>query len=132
MFPGGVGRRAVGDNSHAALGLYSALAHYQRGRELSRATRRGVTTKCSTAVRPWIRSTSSRAAWALQLVRASGLCPEPAKLNFALGRKIFRADIFEQADGVRVTEAAPANEKAIRPRLARALKLPLFAAPVVS
>lgn len=76
--------------------------------------------------------TSSRAAWALQLVRASGLCPEPAKLNFALGRKIFRADIFEQADGLRVTEAAPANEKAIRPRLARALKLPLFAAPVVS
>jgi len=39
----------------------------------------------------------ARAAWALQLVRASGLCPEPAKLNFPLGRRVFRADLHEEA-----------------------------------
>jgi ABC-type nitrate/sulfonate/bicarbonate transport system substrate-binding protein len=38
-----------------------------------------------------------KAAWALQLVRASGLCPAPAELNFSLSRRVFRADIFEQA-----------------------------------
>lgn len=36
-------------------------------------------------------------AWALQLVRASGLCPEPAKLNFAIGRRVYRTDLHEQA-----------------------------------
>ena len=39
----------------------------------------------------------TKAAWVLQLVRASGLCPEPSSLNFALGRRVFRADLFEQA-----------------------------------
>lgn len=38
-----------------------------------------------------------QAAWALQLVNSSGLCPEPAKLNFPLGRRVFRADLFDQA-----------------------------------
>ncbi|HEY5040508.1 MAG TPA: CmpA/NrtA family ABC transporter substrate-binding protein [Verrucomicrobiae bacterium] len=38
-----------------------------------------------------------KVAWAIDLVRSSGLCPEPSAINFALGRKIFRADIFEQA-----------------------------------
>jgi hypothetical protein len=38
----------------------------------------------------------AQAAWALQLVRASGLCPEVARLNFALGRRVFRADLFSQ------------------------------------
>jgi len=45
-----------------------------------------------------------KASWALELVRASGLCPEPAMLNFALGRKIFRTDIFEQAIRFRFTQ----------------------------
>jgi ABC-type nitrate/sulfonate/bicarbonate transport system substrate-binding protein len=36
-------------------------------------------------------------AWALELVRNSGLCPEPAKLNFALGRRVYRTDLHEQA-----------------------------------
>jgi len=40
---------------------------------------------------------AAAAAWALQLVRASGLCPEPAKLNFAAVKAIFRADLFHQA-----------------------------------
>jgi ABC-type nitrate/sulfonate/bicarbonate transport system substrate-binding protein len=39
-----------------------------------------------------------KAAWALELVRASGFCPGPSTLNFALGRKCFRPDIYEQAN----------------------------------
>jgi ABC-type nitrate/sulfonate/bicarbonate transport system substrate-binding protein len=38
-----------------------------------------------------------KAAWTLELVRASGLCAEPSALNFNLGRRVFRADIFDQA-----------------------------------
>ena len=38
-----------------------------------------------------------KAAWVLDLVRAGGLCPEPSAINFAFGRNIFRADIFEKA-----------------------------------
>ena len=38
-----------------------------------------------------------KAAWALELIRASGLCPKPAELNFATSRRVYRADIFEQA-----------------------------------
>jgi ABC-type nitrate/sulfonate/bicarbonate transport system substrate-binding protein len=45
--------------------------------------------------------TGDKAAWALELVRASGLCPNPSAINFALGRKIFRGDIFQQAAGLR-------------------------------
>lgn len=40
---------------------------------------------------------SKKAAWVLQLVRVSGQCPDPSVLNFALGRRIFRTDIFEKA-----------------------------------
>ena len=39
---------------------------------------------------------SKQAAWALQLVRTSGLCPDPAKLNFSLGRRVYRADLCHQ------------------------------------
>jgi ABC-type nitrate/sulfonate/bicarbonate transport system substrate-binding protein len=39
-----------------------------------------------------------KAAWVLQLIRASGQYPEPSALNFAFGRKIFRTDIFEKAN----------------------------------
>ncbi|HEY2329220.1 MAG TPA: CmpA/NrtA family ABC transporter substrate-binding protein [Verrucomicrobiae bacterium] len=38
-----------------------------------------------------------KAAWALQLVRASGLCTVPSALNFALGRRVFRSDLFQLA-----------------------------------
>ena len=38
-----------------------------------------------------------KAAWALELVRASGFCPQPSAINFAFAKKIFRADIFEAA-----------------------------------
>ena len=38
-----------------------------------------------------------KTAWVLQLVRDSGLCSRPAELNFALGRRVFRADLFQSA-----------------------------------
>ena len=40
---------------------------------------------------------SDKAAWVLQHLRDRGLCHEPAALNFALGRNVFRQDLFEQA-----------------------------------
>lgn len=57
---------------------------------------------------------SQPAAWALQLVRASGLCPDPAALNFALGRRVYRADLFEQSAKTNFTntnQITPENEK---------------------
>jgi ABC-type nitrate/sulfonate/bicarbonate transport system substrate-binding protein len=44
---------------------------------------------------------SEKAMWVLQLIRASGQCPDPSALNFALGRRVFRADIFEKAAQLR-------------------------------
>ena len=44
---------------------------------------------------------SEKAAWVLQLIRASGQCPEPSALTFALGRRLFRMDIFEKAARLR-------------------------------
>lgn len=38
-----------------------------------------------------------KVAWVLQRLRASGLCQTPAELNFALGRRVFRADLYAQA-----------------------------------
>jgi len=38
-----------------------------------------------------------KAAWALALVRASGLCPKPREINLDVGRRVFRADLFNQA-----------------------------------
>jgi ABC-type nitrate/sulfonate/bicarbonate transport system substrate-binding protein len=38
-----------------------------------------------------------KAAWVLQRMRASGLCKDAADLNFSLGRRVFRFDLFEKA-----------------------------------
>ncbi len=38
-----------------------------------------------------------KAAWVLENIRASGFCHEPSALNFTLGRRVFRTDIYEQA-----------------------------------
>lgn len=46
---------------------------------------------------------SDKAAWVLQRLRASGLCQDSAELNFALGRRVFRADLFEKALSLRNT-----------------------------
>lgn len=70
-----------------------------------------------------------KAAWTLELVRVSGLCPEPAAINFAFGRKIFRPDIFEQAVRLSGEKAAkkPDGESASG-RPARTFKLPFLPA----
>jgi ABC-type nitrate/sulfonate/bicarbonate transport system substrate-binding protein len=49
-----------------------------------------------------------KAAWAMDLIRASGLCPEPAAINFSFARRIFRADIFEKACGLFQSHSEPA------------------------
>ena len=38
-----------------------------------------------------------KAAWALQLIRASGLFSETSRLNLELARRVYRSDIFAQA-----------------------------------
>lgn len=38
-----------------------------------------------------------KVAWVLQHMRDSGRCPDTPSLNFALGRRVFRPDIFEKA-----------------------------------
>ena len=57
---------------------------------------------------------SKQAAWALHLVRASGLCPDPPKLDFSLGRRVFRPDLYEQAlkfEPTNPSQITKANEK---------------------
>jgi ABC-type nitrate/sulfonate/bicarbonate transport system substrate-binding protein len=43
---------------------------------------------------------ADKAGWVLRSLRASGLCPQPAQLNSALGRRVFRSDIFEAARAI--------------------------------
>ena len=50
-----------------------------------------------------------KAAWALQLVRDSGLCPDPSAVSFALAKKIFRPDIFEKAVALRPSNPVPSE-----------------------
>jgi ABC-type nitrate/sulfonate/bicarbonate transport system substrate-binding protein len=44
---------------------------------------------------------SDKAAWVFQLIRSVSLCKDPSALNFALGRNVFRADLFEKAAAFR-------------------------------
>jgi ABC-type nitrate/sulfonate/bicarbonate transport system substrate-binding protein len=56
-----------------------------------------------------------KAMWVLQLMRESGQCPDPAALSVALGRKIFRADIFEKAARLRGSVKQTEHEIKIEP-----------------
>lgn len=40
---------------------------------------------------------ADKAGWVLRNLRTSGLCKQPERLNAALGRRVFRADIFNSA-----------------------------------
>ncbi len=74
-----------------------------------------------------------KAAWVFNLVRDSGLCPNPSAINFALGRKIFRADIFDQAVKLRGAEIKPnpvGNTNRSSPR--RPAGLSLFCRPALA
>lgn len=48
------------------------------------------------------RPSADKAAWAFGLLRASGLCPELPELNFALMRGVYRQDIYERANRMRL------------------------------
>lgn len=50
---------------------------------------------------------ADKAGWVLRNLRTSGLCPDPALLNAALGRRIFRPDIFTQAQALRGSAITP-------------------------
>ncbi len=59
-----------------------------------------------------------KAAWVLGHLRSRGLCQEPALLNAALGRSVFRTDLFEEAVRLRDTERdLPRHDTQILPAL---------------
>jgi ABC-type nitrate/sulfonate/bicarbonate transport system substrate-binding protein len=49
---------------------------------------------------------ADKAAWAIELIRASGFCKDLSGVNFALAREIFRTDIFHAALRLRGLGAA--------------------------
>ncbi len=51
-----------------------------------------------------------KAAWVIQHLRDSGLCKDANALNFALSKKVFRADIFERAVRLHNSNPTPKNE----------------------
>jgi ABC-type nitrate/sulfonate/bicarbonate transport system substrate-binding protein len=62
--------------------------------------RRGVEESCLFPDRNHAGPSDDKAAWTLELMRTSGLCPQPELLNMALARRAFRLDHFEQAVGL--------------------------------
>ena len=54
-----------------------------------------------------------KAAWVLEHFRNHSLCPNPLLLNFALGRAVFRADLFEKAS--RLQPSKPKSQYEIKP-----------------
>ncbi|HEU5071136.1 MAG TPA: CmpA/NrtA family ABC transporter substrate-binding protein [Verrucomicrobiae bacterium] len=52
-----------------------------------------------------------KAAWVLQHMRSCGQHQEPSDFNFALGRRVFRIDLFEQALRLREANAAPIHHE---------------------
>jgi ABC-type nitrate/sulfonate/bicarbonate transport system substrate-binding protein len=55
-----------------------------------------------------------KAAWVLDLVRASGFCPDPSAINFAFAREVFRPDIFKSAVELRGETGATARAELSR------------------
>lgn len=74
-----------------------------------------------------------KAAWVFNLIRASGHCPDSSAINFALGRKVFRNDIYEQAVELRGAQAKtnPAGQGRRNPS-DRAAGLSLFRRPALT
>lgn len=61
---------------------------------------------------------AARAAWLLELVRATTACNEPSALNHVLGRRVYRADIFESALQLRASQRnEKTDEKSSEPNL---------------
>jgi ABC-type nitrate/sulfonate/bicarbonate transport system substrate-binding protein len=55
--------------------------------------------------------TAARAAWVLDLVRASGACKELSALNQTLGSRLYRNDLFERALEFGFSRSPKTNEK---------------------
>ncbi|HEX7654522.1 MAG TPA: CmpA/NrtA family ABC transporter substrate-binding protein [Verrucomicrobiae bacterium] len=45
-----------------------------------------------------------KAAWVMEMLRNSGLCPRPETITFAFTRKIFRADLYEKAVALKLSK----------------------------
>jgi ABC-type nitrate/sulfonate/bicarbonate transport system substrate-binding protein len=74
-----------------------------------------------------------KAAWAWQLVCASGLCPNLEALNFAFVQQCFCPDMFEQAVSRRDSvQREPAPARTASDCSPRALKFSLLPAPLTS
>jgi ABC-type nitrate/sulfonate/bicarbonate transport system substrate-binding protein len=58
---------------------------------------------------------ADKAGWVLRNLRASGVCKDPVLLNAALGRKVFRADIFSAAQRLQ-TSSKPDHENKNEPQ----------------
>jgi len=54
--------------------------------------------------------TAQKAGWVIQHLRESGLCKDTSALSFALGRQVFRSDIFERATRLRASNPSVTNE----------------------
>jgi ABC-type nitrate/sulfonate/bicarbonate transport system substrate-binding protein len=61
--------------------------------------RQGVEEFCIFPDRTMADPSADKAAWTLELVRASGLCPNPERLDMKLAQSVFRLDLFDQAVG---------------------------------
>jgi ABC-type nitrate/sulfonate/bicarbonate transport system substrate-binding protein len=59
--------------------------------------RRGVEDFCFFPDRHEAAPSDDKAAWTLELMRASGLCPQPELVDMRLARRAFRLDLFDQA-----------------------------------
>jgi ABC-type nitrate/sulfonate/bicarbonate transport system substrate-binding protein len=64
---------------------------------------------------------AQKAGWVIQHLRESGLCKDASALNFALGRQVFRSDIFEKAMRLRASTptVTPKNESQSETSLTR-------------
>ena len=51
-----------------------------------------------------------KAAWVLELVHSSGLCRQPSMLTFPLMRRMFRPDIFAEANELRASSTAASRQ----------------------
>lgn len=76
----------------------SALRHgLGGGMDFGHNTERSVSDFCLFYQNDANEPSGDKAAWVFNLVRNSGLCPDPTAISFAIGRKFFRTDIYNQA-----------------------------------
>ncbi|MDB6065712.1 MAG: putative Nitrate transporter [Pedosphaera sp.] len=77
--------------------LISTLARPEFVGASAAALRNGVEGLCLFPDRTNAAPSADKSAWMLEMMRSSGLCPQPGKLDMLLARRIFRLDLFDQA-----------------------------------